>query len=122
MRGSVLVRGLLVTTRGAQLDFETVKLVEPLPEATVLADTPPAEGSLAAAFRPVTLSFSTVETEGVRYAFRGQYVADPVEECGAYTHLRGVLSVYRRSKLVAAEKVSLYRFAFEELKAEDGAQ
>ena len=122
VRGSVLVRGLLATTRGTQLDFETVKLVEPLPETTVPADTSPTKDLVAAAFRPVTLSFSTVETEGVRYAFKGQYVADPVEECGAYTHLRGVLSVYRGGKLVAEEKVSLYRFAFEELKAEDGAQ
>ncbi|MCA1633797.1 MAG: hypothetical protein LC802_08780 [Acidobacteria bacterium] len=123
VQGSVSVRGLLVTTRGAQLDFETVKLIEPVADTEAPADNSPANG--AAAARPITLSFTTVESEGVSYAFRGQYLSDPVEECGAYTHLRGVLSMYRGGQLVAEEKVSLNRFAFEELldlKAEEGAR
>lgn len=124
VQGSVHVRGLMATVLGMQLDFDAVKLVEPVSEAEAQTDNSPSKGT-AAAFRPVTLSFSTVESEGVRYAFRGQYLADPVEEFGAYTHLRGVLSMYSGGKLVAEEKVALYRFAFEELitlKADDGAQ
>ena len=111
-QGIVPVRGQVSTIKGNLLDFETVRLVE--------------TGMVTLSYKrglplrlvhslPVTISFSTVEMKGVKYAFKGEYLDEPAEEKGGYTYLQGVLSKYKKGKLVAEDKVGFVRIAYEEL-------
>ncbi|MDT5296363.1 MAG: hypothetical protein QOJ76_3243 [Acidobacteriota bacterium] len=111
-QGSVAVRGQLVTVKGNQLDFGSVRLVESGSVTTILKRGLPTRILHA---QPVTLSFETVEKSGVKYAFKGEYLDEPAEEKGAYTYLQGVLSKFKGGKLVAEEKVGFSRVAYEEV-------
>jgi hypothetical protein len=115
-QGVVAVRGQLETVKGNLLDFDTVRLVESGPVTEFLTRGLPARVMRA---QPVSLSFTTAEVKGVRYAFKGEYLDEPAEEAGGYTYLRGVLSKYKGGKLVAAAKAGFSRVvADEELNVE----
>ena len=109
------VRGQVSTIKGNLLDFETVRLVETGMVTLYYKRGLPLRlvHSL-----PVTISFSTVEMKGVKYAFKGEYLDEPAEEKGGYTYLQGVLSKYKKGKLVAEDKVGFVRIAYEELSDE----
>ena len=62
----------------------------------------------------------TVEIEGVRYAFSGEYLDEPSEENGAFTSLSGMLRKFKNGKLVAEAKVGFERVAYEELSEDSG--
>jgi hypothetical protein len=111
-RGVVAVRGQLGTIKGNLLDFEAVRLVEFGPVSEFFKGT-----LLSRVIRaqPVALSFTTVERKGFKYAFKGEYLDDPVEENGGYTYLKGALSKFRNGKLVAEAKVGFARIAYQEL-------
>lgn len=110
--GVVAVRGQVSTIKGNLLDFESVRLVE-----TGMVTFYYKRGLPTRLLHtlPVTISFSTVEVKGVRYVFRGEYLDEPAEENGGYTYLNGVMSKFKKGKLVAEEKVGFVRVAYEEL-------
>jgi hypothetical protein len=114
-QGVVAVCGLVETVKGNLLDFESVRLVESGPVTEYLPRGLPAR---VVRSQPVTLSFTTVEMKGVRYAFKGEYLDDAAEEDGGYTYLRGVLSKFKGGKLVAEAKSGFARVAYDELNAE----
>lgn len=114
-QGLVAVRGQVSTVKGNVLDFESVRLVE---KGTVTLYSKRDLPTRLIHAQPVTISFSTVEMKGVRYAFKGQYLDEPAEENGGYTYLNGVLSKFKKGKLVAEDKVGFVRVAYEELSNE----
>jgi hypothetical protein len=114
-QGVVAVRGQLETVKGNLLDFDSVRLVESGPVTEVVAHGLPPRVVRA---QPVSLSFTTVEMKGVRYAFKGEYLDEPAEEEGGYTYLRGVLSKFKDGRLVAEAKAGFSRVAYEELNVE----
>jgi hypothetical protein len=114
-QGVVAVRGQVETVRGNLLDFDSVRLVESGPVTEVVARGLPPRVVRA---QPLTLSFTTVEMKGVKYAFRGEYLDEPAEDGGGYTYLRGVLSKFKDEKLVAEAKAGFSRVAYEELNVE----
>jgi len=111
-QGVVAVRGQVSTVKGNLLDFESVRLVE---TGTVTRYSKRGLPTRLIHAQPVTISFSTVEVKGVRYAFKGEYLDEPAEEKGGYTYLNGVLSKFKKGKLVAEEKVGFVRVAYEGL-------
>lgn len=111
-RGSVAVRGLVVTAKGNRLEFESVSLVEAGPVTTVLKLGLPA---LVVRAQPVTVSFATVEVRGVRYSFTGRYLDEPAEECGSFTYLKGVLGKTKGGRVVAETEVGFVRVAYEQI-------
>ncbi|HYH85400.1 MAG TPA: hypothetical protein VEX60_07950 [Pyrinomonadaceae bacterium] len=111
-QGLVAVRGQVSTVKGSLLDFESVLLVE---TGTVTLQHKRGLPTRLVHAQPVTISFSTVEMKGVKYVFRGEYLDEPAEEKGAYTHLNGVLSKFKKGKLVAEEKVGFVRVAYDAL-------
>jgi hypothetical protein len=110
--GVVAVRGQVSTIKGNLLDFESVRLVE---TGVVMLHSKRGLPTRLLHAQPVTISFSTIEMKGVRYAFKGEYLDEPAEEKGSYTYLNGVLSKFKKGKLVAEEKVGFVRVAFEGL-------
>ena len=113
-QGVVAVRGQVSTVRGSLLNFESVRLIE---TGTVTLHYKRGLPTRLVHAQPVTISFSTVEMKGVKYVFRGEYLDEPVEEKGAYTYLNGVLSKFKKGKLVAEENVGFARVPFEEITA-----
>jgi hypothetical protein len=113
-QGIVAVRGQVSTIKGNLLDFESVRVVETGTVTRYYKRGLPARLVHA---QPVTISFSTVEMKGVRYVFRGEYLDEPAEEQGRYTYLNGVLSKFKKGKLVAEENVGFVRVSYEELTA-----
>jgi hypothetical protein len=116
-QGAVAVRGEVVTVKGNELDFGSVRLIETGSVTTILKQGLPKRVLRA---QPVTLSFETIEKSGVKYAFKGEYLDEPAEEAGSYTYLRGVLSKFKGGKLVAETKIGFVRIAYEELPAGGG--
>ncbi|MDT5159152.1 MAG: hypothetical protein QOC61_848 [Acidobacteriota bacterium] len=114
-QGTIAVRGQVVTVKGNLLDFESVRLVESGSVTTILKPGLPLRIQRA---QPVMLSFTTVENLGFKYSFTGEYLDEPLEEDGAFTYLKGVLSKFKDGKLVAETKVGLVRVAYEEVFAE----
>jgi hypothetical protein len=114
-QGTIAVRGQVVTVKRNLLDFESVRLVEAGPVTTILKPGLPTRVQRA---QPVMLSFTTIETRGIKYAFTGEYLDEPLEEDGAFTYLKGVLSKFKNGKLAAETKVGLVRVAYEEVFAE----
>lgn len=114
-QGNVTVRGELVTAKGTPLAFETVKLTEV--GAVTLFYRGPTLSRVRRA-QPIKLSFTTVEVKGVRYAFSGEYLDEPDEEGGGFTHLRGTLTKYKAGKPVAETKANFRRLAYQELEQE----
>jgi hypothetical protein len=111
-QGVVAVCGLVETVKGNLLDFESVRLVE---SGAVTEYSPRGLPTRVERAQPVSLSFTTVEVKGVKYAFKGEYLDDPAEEGGGYTYLRGVLSKFKGGKLVAEAKAGFARVASDEL-------
>lgn len=116
-QGAVPVRGQLVTVKGSRLDFETVRLVEAGTVTTILRQGLPARVVRA---EPVSISFTTIEVSGVRYAFVGQYLGEPAEESGAFTYLQGVLRKFKNGKLAAEAKVGFVRVSYSDVLVEGG--
>lgn len=114
-QGNVSVRGELLTAKGTPLAFETVKLVEAGPVTFFYRGPTLSRYSRA---QPVRLSFTTAEVKGIKYAFSGEYLDDPDEENGGYTHLRGTFSKYKNGKLLYEAKTGFKRLAYQELTAE----
>ncbi len=117
--GNVAVRGETVTAKGTPLTFETVQLVE--------------AGTLKLFYRghviyktvrsqPIKLTFTTVEVKSIKYAFSGEYLAEPVEEEGGHTELSGVLSKFKDGKLVGEAKVGFRRMSYQELTSEEPSE
>jgi hypothetical protein len=113
-QGIVAVRGQVSTTKGNLLDFESVRVVE---TGTVTLYSKRGLPTRLVHAQPVTISFSTVELKGIRYVFRGEYLDEPAEAQGRYTYLNGMLSKFKKGKLVAEEKVGFVRVSYEELTA-----
>jgi len=118
-QGNVTVRGELLTAKGTPLAFETVRLVEAGP--VTLFYKGPALSRVARA-QPVRLSFTTVEVRGVKYSFSGEYLDEPDEEAGGFTHLRGTLTKYKGGQPVAEAKANFRRLAYQELLPEPEPQ
>ena len=114
-QGHVTVRGELVTAKGTPLAFEAVRLVETGP-VTLFYRGPTL--SRVARAQPVKLSFTTAEVKGTKYAFSGEYLDEPDEEAGGFTHLRGTFTKYKDGKPVAEAKANLRRLAYQELTQE----
>lgn len=114
-QGNVTVRGELVTAKGTPLAFETVRLVETGP-VTVYYKGPTLSRITRA--QPVRLSFTTVEVKGVKYGFSGEFLDEPDEEAGGFTHLRGTFTKYKNGKPVAEAKTNLRRLPYQELTQE----
>jgi hypothetical protein len=111
-QGLVTVRGQVSTVKGNLLDFESVRLVE---TGTVTLHSGRGLPTRLVRAQPVTISFSTIEVKGVKYVFRGEYLDEPAEEKGAYTYLSGVLSKFKKGKLVAEGNVGFVRVSYEVL-------
>lgn len=118
-QGHVSVRGELVTTKGTPLAFAAVKLTETGP--VTLYYRGPTLSRISRA-QPIKLSFTTVEVRGVKYAFSGEYLDEPDEESGGFTHLRGTLTKYKAGKPVAEAKANFRRLAYQELLPEQEPQ
>lgn len=118
-QGNVTVRGELVTTKGTPLAFETVRLSEAGP--VTLFYRGPTLSRIRRA-QPIKLSFTTVEVKGVKYSFSGEYLDEPDEEAGGFTHLRGTLTKYKDGKPVAETKANFRRLAYQELLPEQEPQ
>ena len=114
-QGHVKVRGELVTAKGTPLAFETVSLTETGP--VTLYYKGPTLSRVTRAL-PVSLSFTTAEVKGVKYAFSGEYLDEPDEEAGGFTHLRGTFTKYRDGKPVAEARTNFRRLAYQELTQE----
>ena len=115
-QGNVTVRGELVTSMGTPLAFETVKLTETGP-VTRFYRGPTLTRTTRA--QPIKLSFTTVEVKGIKYSFSGEYLDEPDEEGGGFTHLRGALTKYKAGKPVAEAKANFRRLAYQELTPEE---
>ncbi|MBC7929096.1 MAG: hypothetical protein H7Z38_00850 [Rubrivivax sp.] len=122
-QGLVAVRGQVSTVKGNLLNFESVRLIE---KGMVTLYHKRGLPTRLVHSLPVTISFSTVEVKGVRYVFQGEYLDEPAEEKGGFTHLSGVMSKFKKGKLVAEEKVGFARVAYEGLSngqfADEGEQ
>jgi hypothetical protein len=114
-QGNVTVRGELVTAKGTPLAFETVRLSETGPVTVYYRGQTLSRVRRA---QPIRLSFTTVEVRGVRYAFSGEYLDEPDEESGGFTHLRGTFTKYKGGKPVAEAKANFRRLAYQELEQE----
>ena len=118
-QGNVTVRGELVTSKGAPLSFETVRLTETGP-VTLFYRGPTLSRVKRA--QPIRLSFTTAEVKGIKYSFSGEYLDEPDEEAGGFTHLRGTFTKYKAGKPVAEAKANFRRLAYQELLPEEKPQ